>query len=343
VIDGQRDVLGVKPSCEALGLPRATYYRARIPSASVSRPRSSPRALSKEEKETVVVVLNEERFMDLPPAQVHSQLLDEKRYLCSIRTMYRVLDENKQVRERRDQRRHPVYQAPELLATRPNELWSWDISKLKGPVKWTWFYLYVILDVFSRYVVGWMLAHRESAALAERLIKETCERQGIVPGRLTVHADRGSSMTSKTVAMLLSDLGVTKTHSRPHVSNDNPFSESHFKTLKYRPDFPKRFGSIQDGRGFCRDFFPWYNTVHRHSALGWFTPHDVHYGHVDSTLSKREEVLHEAYKRNPERFVRGIPKPKKPPTEVWINKPREEIPSSEEIELKLQQHVSQTC
>ena len=297
----------------------------------------------KEEKKKVLAVMSEERFMDLPPPQIFSSLLDEETYLCSIRTMYRILHENKQVKERRNQRRHPTYKAPELLATKPNELWSWDITKLKGPAKWTWFYLYVILDVFSRYVVGWMLAHRELAALAEKLIDQTCQRQHIEPGQLTIHADRGTSMTSKSVALLMSDLGVTKTHSRPHVSDDNPYSESHFKTLKYRPDFPDRFGSIQDSRGFCRQFFPWYNTEHLHGSLGFLTPHDVHFGKAETKIKQREVVLHAAYEKHPERFVRGIPRPQKPPTEVWINKPKKEAESSEDLELKLHNEVSQSC
>jgi putative transposase len=243
--------------------------------------------------------------------------------------MYRVLAENAEVRERRDQLRHPVYKAPELLATAPNQLWSWDITKLLGPAKWTYFYLYVILDVYSRYVVGWMLAHRESSALAERLIRETCDRQGIAPGQLTVHADRGTSMKSKPVALLLSDLGVTKSHSRPHVSNDNPYSESQFKTMKYRPDFPERFGSIEHGRSHCRDFFPWYNTVHRHGGLGLLTPHDVHYGLAAARLEARGVVLAAAFAARPERFPAGQPSAGMVPSEVWINKPKPPSPTEE--------------
>jgi len=223
-------------------------------------------------------VLHEPRFVDLSPAEIYATLLDENRYLCSERTLYRVLDESQEVRERRDQLRHPHYAAPQLLATRPNELWSWDITKLLGPTKWTYYYLYVLLDVFSRYVVGWLLALRESARLAEKLIAESCERQRIQPGQLTVHADRGAAMTSKPVAFLMADLGITKSHSRPHVSNDNPYSEAQFKTLKYRPDFPDRFGSPEHGRSFCGDFFPWYNTEHHHVGLSLLTPADVHHG-----------------------------------------------------------------
>jgi putative transposase len=267
-------------------------------------------------------ILHAPRFVDLAPAQVYAGLLDEGRYVCSERTMYRILAAHQEVRERRDQLRHPSYVAPQLLATAPNQLWSWDITKLLGPAKWTYFYLYVILDVFSRYVVGWMVAHRESAPLAEKLIRDTCARQGIVPGQLTIHADRGSSMTSKPVAFLLADLGVTKTHSRPHVSDDNPFSEAQFKTLKYRPDFPERFGSIMDARGFCQMFFRWYNTEHHHSGIGLLTPRDVHLGRATTRVAARAEVLALAYSAHPERFVRGVPQPTAAPTAVWINPPK---------------------
>jgi putative transposase len=233
-----------------------------------------------------------------------------------------VYNPKRRIKERRNQLRHPTYKAPELLATGPNQLWSWDITKLRGPAKWVYYYLYVILDVFSRFVVGWMVAHREAAVLATRLISQSCKRQGIVPGQLTVHADRGTSMKSKTVAMLLADLGVTKTHSRPHVSNDNPYSESQFKTFKYRPDFPNRFGSIQDSRSHCDPFFKWYNHDHHHRSLGLLTPFDVHYGHAEKRLKERALVLEQAFMANPERFVNGLPKPLSLPTEVWINPPK---------------------
>jgi putative transposase len=316
--------LGVAPTCEALGLSRATYYRGQIPRPE-PQPRTIPRALSAAERGAVLEVLHEPRFVDLSPGEVYATLLDESQYLCSQRTMYRILAANCEVKARRDQARHPHYAAPELLATRPNELWSWDITKLLGPQKWTYYYLYVILDVFSRYVVGWMVAYQESAALAKRLIEETCERQGIAPGELTIHADRGSSMKSKPVAFLLSDLGVTKTHSRPHVSNDNPYSEAQFKTLKYRPDFPERFGAIQHARGHCCDFFPWYNLEHRHTGLGLLTPHDVHYGLADEKIAKRAVVLALAHAAHPERFTKGAPQPPALPKEVWINKPKIEV------------------
>jgi putative transposase len=248
-------------------------------------------------------------------------LLDEGHYLCSERTMYRILKANHEVRERRRQRRHGEYTKPELLATTPRTLWSWDISKLRGPAKWTYYHLYVIIDIYSRYVVGWMVATRESKSLARRLIKEACARQEIAPGQLTIHADRGSSMRSKPVALLLGDLGVTKTHSRPYQSNDNPFSEAHFKTLKYRPDFPDRFGCIEDARNFCADFFAWYNLEHRHSGLQMLTPHAVHHGQAEATLANRSSVLLAAQQTHPERFVRGQPRLHALEREVWINKP----------------------
>jgi len=312
---------GVVASCRALGVSRATYYRCLRPSPAPAKERRVARKLPPQERQAVLDVLHEPRFADVAPAEVYATLLDEKQYLCSVRTMYRILEENREVRERRDQLRHPRYTAPELLATRPNELWSWDITKLLGPAKWTYFYLYVILDVFSRYVVGWTVAYRELASIAERLIAETCGRQGIEPGQLTVHADRGSSMTSKPVAFLLADLGVTKTHSRPHVSNDNPYSEAQFKTMKYRPDFPERFMGMDHARMHCGDFFPWYNNEHRHSGLAMLTPRDVHYGLADERLAARAAVLAQAYAEHPERFPRGVPQPAALAKEVWINKP----------------------
>jgi putative transposase len=241
-----------------------------------------------------------------------------------MRTMYRLLDSRKEVRERRNQLQHPTYHKPQLVATAPNQVWSWDITKLLGPAKWTYFHLYVILDVFSRYVVGWMVAPRESASLARKLIDETCRRQSIARAGLTIHADRGSSMTSKSVALLLADLGVAKTHSRPHVSNDNPFSESAFKTLKYRPGFPERFGCIEDARAHCARFFDWYNHEHRHGSLSLCTPHDVHYGVAAQTLERRAAILAAAYAAHPERFPRGRPAPSELPSAVWINKPTQE-------------------
>lgn len=311
-------------ACLALGVARVSAYRfwKRKANPTLAREPAKPeRSLSEDERQQILDVLNCQRFEDMPPAEVYATLLDEGVYLCSIRTMYRILEANEEVRERRNQAKHAQHEKPELLARRPNELWSWDITKLKGPAKWSYFYLYVIMDVFSRYVVGWMVAHRESAELAKRLISETIRKQEADPSLLTIHADRGSSMKSKCVAMLLSDLGVTKTHSRPYTSNDNPFSESQFKTMKYRPGFPKNFGCIEDAREFCGGFFDWYNQEHHHSGIALLTPEMVHYGLAESVSQARLETLQQAYKLHPERFVRKQPEPPKLPTAVWINPP----------------------
>jgi putative transposase len=313
--------LGVAPTCRALGLPPATYYRQQQPRAAAPARTPPPRALAPAERQAVLDVLHGERFVDVAPAEVVATLLDEGRYLCAERTMYRLLAAHQEVRERRHQRRHPSYAAPELLATAPNQLWSWDITKLKGPAKWVYYYLYVILDVFSRYVVGWMVASRESATLAERLIAASCARQGITPGQLTLHADRGAAMRSQTVALLLADLGVTKTHSRPYTATDNPYSEALFKTAKYRPEIPERFGCLEHARQLFAPLFDWYNTEHRHSGLAMLTPQDVHAGLAAQRLADRAAVLAAAYAAHPERFPGGVPTPGKPPAAVWINKP----------------------
>jgi putative transposase len=314
---------GVAAACDALSVARATYYRRRKPRPALAPRSPSPRGLSPEERERVLATLHDERYVDLSPATVYARLLDERgEYLCSERTMYRVLASAGEVRERRDQLTHPEYPKPELVATAPNQVWSWDITKLLGPVKWTYFYLYVVLDIFSRYVVGWMVADRENAAHARRLIAESCAKHGVVPGTLTLHQDRGAPMRAKTFAQTLADLGVTKTHSRPHVSDDNPFSEAQFKTLKYRPDFPGRFGSLPDALSHCRGFFDWYNHEHRHEALSLLTPADVHHGRVAEVLEARQRVLDDAYAAHPERFVRRPPVVAAPPREVWINRPR---------------------
>jgi len=316
-------VVGIQAACAVLGLPRSSFYRQQRPLFGPSKKAVSARALRLPEREAVRDCLHEERFQDRSPAAVYATLLDEDVYHCSLRTMYRLLEQDGETRERRDQLTHPPYQKPELLATAPNQLWSWDITKLKGAAKWTYFYLYVILDVFSRYVVGWMVAPRESAELAKRLIADTCEKQDIQPGQLTIHADRGSSMRSKPVAFLLADLAVIKSHSRPYVSDDNPYSESHFRTLKYRPDFPDRFGCIEDSRAFCQKFFAWYNEEHRHSGIELLTPSMVHYGQAGAVIERRQVVLDAAYQAHPERFVRSAPKSLGVPKEVWINKPSE--------------------
>ena len=314
----------MRAACEAFDYSRASFYRKKGPdlSPAATAVRYVPRALVAAERDAVLACLHEERFQNSSPAAVYATLLDEGHYHCSIRTMYRILEGEGEVRERRDQLVHPAYAKPELLATGPGQLWSWDITKLLGPAKWTYFYLYVILDVFSRYVVGWMVADGESAELAKRLIGDTCEKQKIQPGELTIHADRGSSMTSKPVAFLMADPGITKTHSRPPVSDDNPYSESHFRTLKYRPGFPERFGCLQDARSFSQEFFTWYNNEHRHSGLGLPSPAVVHYGLAPEAIKQRRAVLDAAYKAHPERFVRRPPQPLPAPAEVWINKPQ---------------------
>ena len=319
---------GVRAACQAVGAAQASYYRRhrQSPAPERSEPvphrqRRQPRALSAAEQQAILDVLHSDRFVDVAPAEVWATLLDEGVYLGSQSTFYRLLRQAGEVRERRRQATHPAKVKPELVANGPNTVWSWDITKLRGPAKWTYYYLYVILDIFSRYVVGWMVASRESAALAEVLIRQTCAKQGINRDHLTIHADRGSSMTSKPVAFLLADLGVTQSHSRPHVCNDNPFSESQFKTLKYRPDFPGRFGSIEEARLHCQGFFGWYNGEHRHSGLGLHTPADIHYGLAEAVRDKRAGVLDAAYAEHRERFVRKPPEPPQLPTSSWINPP----------------------
>jgi putative transposase len=313
--------LGTVGACLALGVSRASFRRWQAPMHGPHPRRRSPRALTKEERDHVLSLLHEDRFADQAPREVAATLMYEGKRLCSISTMYRVLRENCEVRERRDQLRHPAYAAPELLAEAPNQVWSWDITKLKGPEKWSYFHLYVILDIYSRYIVGWMVANRESAVLAERLIALTCKRQGIAPGQLTLHADRGSSMRSQGVAELLVDLGVLKSHSRPYVSDDNPYSESQFKTLKYRPDFPERFGSLQDARSHFFRFDQWYNHEHHHSGIADLTPADVHFGRAAARLEDHQRVLDAAYAAHPERFVHGPPRAPELPMGAWINKP----------------------
>jgi putative transposase len=319
-------VVGVAAACRAVGRPRANHYRHHQHSPPPLRPTSppphpQPRALGPAERQQVLEVLHSERFVDQAPAEVYATLLDEGAYLASISTMYRVLRAAGEVTERRRQATHPPTVKPELVADTPNRVWSWDITKLLGPAKWTYYYLYVILDIFSRYAVGWMIAERESATLAERLLDQTITTQHISADQLTIHADRGSAMASKQVAQLLADLGVTKSHSRPHTSNDNPYSESQFKTLKYRPQFPDRFGSIQDARAFCQQFFGWYNVAHHHSGIGLLTPADVHHGRAEQVRAARANVLSAAYAAHPERFVRKRPQPPALSTVAWINQP----------------------
>ena len=315
--------VGVRAACASLGVPRSSFYRFPVVKTTPGpRPRSG-RALGASETAALLSMMNSEEFCDKSPRQMWATLLDRGMYLAHWRTMYRILEENKLVRERRDQLRHPAYEKPELLATGPNELWSWDITKLRGPAKWSYYYLYVIMDVFSRFVVGWMIAHRENACLARELIDVTCQRQAINRDELTIHADRGSSMTSKSVGQLMVDLGIEKTHSRPHVPNDNPYSEAQFKTMKYRPDYQKRYGSLMDARAWAQGFFTWYNYEHHHSGIGLMPPAVIHYGQGEVLRRQRGLVLDAAYAAHPERFVRGKPVVPPLPEAVWINKPKE--------------------
>jgi putative transposase len=322
--------IGTRAACVASGVAQASWYRRHRTSQAPPRrlpvphrDRAQPRALAPAERAAILTALHAERFADTAPAEVWATLLDEGTYLGSLSTFYRLLRQAGETRERRPQATHPAAVKPELIATGPNQVWSWDITKLHGPAKWTYYYLYVILDIYSRYAVGWMVATRESAALAEKLIAATCAKQGITAGQLTIHADRGSSMTSKPVTFLLADLGVIQSHSRPHVSNDNPYSEAQFKTLKYRPAFPGRFGSIEAARAHCQAFFPWYNTQHRHSGLGLHTAADVHHGNAATIRASRARVLTAAYHQHPERFVHKPPAPPRLPAISWINPPEE--------------------
>jgi transposase InsO family protein len=312
-------------ACAALGVSRASVQRRRARLAAPPappRPRPRPaRALTAPQQQVVLDLLHAPRFADQAPAEVYASLLDEGVYHCSIRTMYRILDQHDEVRERRNQLRHPVYQKPELLAERPNQVWSWDITKLMGPTKWSYFYLYVILDIFSRRVVAWCVAGAETAALFKPLFDDAVTKHQVPPGQLTLHADRGGPMKAKATALLLADLGVTRSHNRPHTSNDNPFSESHFKTLKYQPQFPQRFGCIEDARTFCRRFFDWYNQDHHHSGIGLMTPDQVHHGQINAVYAARQLTLDQAFRKNRNRFVNKRPTPPAKPTAAWINPP----------------------
>jgi putative transposase len=325
-------LVGTTAALRCVGVDRATWYRTHRQSPAPVRPERvaapQPRALSLVERKEIKKVLDSDEFVDEAPATVYAKLLDQGTYLGSVSTMYRVLHEHDEVRERRRQATHPAHKKPELIAEGPNQCWSWDITKLHGPEKWTYYYLYVIIDIFSRYVVGWMLARAEWADLSKRLINDTVAKQGVARDQLTLHSDRGSPMIAKQVVHLLADLGVTKSNSRPHVSNDNPYSESQFRTFKYRPDFPDRFGSYEDARAHCTRFFPWYNDDHRHSGIGLHTPADVHYGRAEAIREQRGVVLLDAYAKHPERFVRKIPTPPALPEVAWINKPAEEATDS---------------
>jgi putative transposase len=323
-------LIGVRAACRATGRAQARHYRRHRRSPAPVRPvrerKAQPRALSEVERDTVRALLNSPDFVDKAPATVYHELLDEGIYVASVSSMYRILRAHGEVGERRRQAVHPARVKPELVAAAPNRCWSWDITKLHGPAKWSYFHLYVIIDIYSRYTVGWLIAERESAVLAEQLLADTIAKQGIDRDTLTIHADNGSSMASKPVAFLLADLGVTKSHSRPHTSNDNPFSESQFRTLKYRPEFPATFANLSEARAFCQRFFGWYNRKHRHSGIAWHTPHNVHYGQAAQAHAVRADVLTAAYTRNPERFVRKLPEPAALPLASWINKPADQDP-----------------
>lgn len=305
--------------CKLLGISRSSWYYSQKPKGPDRR--TPPRKLTSVERTNVLSVLNSERFQDDAVPSVYSTLLDKGEYLCSPSTMYRILKAEKQVKQRRHERKHPVYTKPELLATGPNQVWSWDITKIKGPKSWIFYDLYVVIDIFSRCIVAWCITEYESGEQARVLIGTACAREGIERGQLTVHSDRGRAMRSKCLANLYGELGVGSSFNRPHVSNDNPYSESHFKTLKYRPDYPARFGSIEDAQAHMQAFFEWYNTEHRHSGIAMMTPADVHAGKAEAVRKKRQIVLDIAYKAHPERFVKGVPQARGVPEEVWINKP----------------------
>jgi putative transposase len=318
----QRGRLPVKPLCEALGVSRATVDRQRRPPVRTTpRPRCAARKLTEEEKARVVQALCSERFVDRSPAEALYTLLDEGKYLCSERTMYRVLTEHGAVKERRAQRSHPQHARPELVAAAPNEAWSWDITRLRTTVKWSYLYLYVLLDLFSRYVVGWMIARAENAAFAKLLIEESIIKHGVEPGTLVLHSDRGAPMTSKTLAQLLAELDVARSFSRPHTSNDNPFSESHFKTAKYHPSYPGRFATLEDALDWGRAFFRWYNHEHKHSSIAYLTPADVYCGRAEQRLAHRHAVLQAAYAEHPERFPHGAPQRQVLPPATYLNPP----------------------
>jgi putative transposase len=326
-------VVGVRGACSAVGESRARHYRRHRKSPAPAKPDTvvtpQPRALSDVERKEIRAVLNSAEHIDEAPATVYAKLLDQGIYLGSVSSMYRVLRDHGEVGDRRRHATHPARVKPELVAAKPNQVYSWDITKLHGPQKWTYYYLYTVIDIYSRYVPGWMLARAERASLAEALMAETIAKQGIGAGELTIHSDRGSPMIAKPVAHLLADLGVTKSHSRPHVSNDNPYSESHFRTLKYRPDFPKTFGSFEDAHAHCARFISWYNDDHRHSGIGFHTPADVHYGRAQLVRQRRGQVLNAAYAAHPERFVRKAPTPPELPTVAWINRPQEETTTTQ--------------
>lgn len=322
--------IGARAALGAFGVSPATWYRRQKPCAARAPRRGlPPLALATAERATILDTLNSARFADCTPYTAWARLLDEGIYLASVRTFYRVLAAAGETRERRAQLMHPAHVKPELVARAPNQLWSWDITRLRGSLKWQFFYLYVLLDIFSRYVVGWLVAGAENAGLATALIEETCAKHGVAPATLTLHSDRGSPMRAKNTAELLVDLGVAASFSRPRVSNDNPFSEAQFKTLKYRPEFPERFESLEHARAHLRAFFHWYNHEHRHSGIGFMTPAAVHFGQAQALQQRRTRVLQAAFAAHPSRFKGKIPTPPKLPTIVGINLPHPETQTLE--------------
>jgi putative transposase len=323
-VEALRGELGLRRACAAIGYSRATWHRHRKPTQRQNWPRAKfccAMKLSPEERAGFLHTAHSPEFVDKSPPQIYFSLLDAGCYICSIRTMYRILADEGELKERRNQLSRPRYRRPELLATGPNQLWSWDITKLRGPGKGTYFFLYVVIDVYSRYVVGWLVAFRESEELAARLLESTFAKHDIQPGQLTVHADRGACMTSNSIVTLLEQLQVHRTHSRPCVSDDNPYSEAHFRTLKYRPDYPDRFGSLEDARAYARELFAWYNHEHYHSGICWLRPYELHYGHAERILATRHNTLMSFYRLTPERFRRGPPRLYQLPRQVWINQP----------------------
>lgn len=314
-------LVGIAAACAALGVARASYYRDQKPRRAPKPRPTPPRAITADERADVLAILDSDRFADKAPRQVYAELLDDGKYRCSVSTMYRILRAEDQVRERRHQRRLPAYVKPELVARAPNQVWSWDITKVPGPVRGVYYSLYVALDIFSRYVVGWILARAESAALARAFLADAFERHGIQPGQLVCHADRGTPMVAKSTSLLFADLGIRQSHSRPHVSDDNPFSEAAFRTFLYRPEMPERFGGVEDGRAFFTSLFHWYNEQHYHSGIALLTPADVHFGRAPAIITARQVVLDSAYAEHPERFVRSAPRHPTPPPVVWINPP----------------------
>jgi putative transposase len=331
-------VVGRVKACAALGVNRATWYRHHRKSPPPPRPvrkrRPHPKALTPAEREQVVAKLNGERFRDTAPAEVYATLLDEGVYLCSESTMYRILRQRGEVRERRRQATHPPRKKPELMASAPNQVWSWDVTKLRGPHKRVFYFLYTMIDIYSRYTVGWMVTTCESEELARHFIEETVANQGVDRDQLTIHSDRGAIQTAKSVATLMADLGVTRSHSRPKISNDNPYSEAQYKTIKYRPDYPDRFGSLPHARQWCAEFFQWYHYEHRHSGIGYHTPYDVHHGEADLVRDLRAKVLADAYNQHPERFVRKFPEPPAIPEQAWINRPTDEHAAEKEFQTQ---------